>query len=334
MKWIYSPKIDLIFILSPPFIILGTLFLFSDSINLIEENYSTIEWFILIVCIDVAHVWSTLFKTYLNKDAFLKRKNLYLITPLICFILSILFLQIGTLFFWSILAYIAVFHFIRQQYGFMKLYSSPFSKLDQSIDTIAIYTATVYPMLYWFSNIPRKFNWFVDNEFVHFINEPWLLIAQKGYIIIFATYVVKEIYFTLRFKKIQWSKNLLILGTTISWYFGIIYFNNDFAFTALNVISHGIPYISLIYLREIKPKKHTFIFFEKILYSPYSLIFFLFSIVLLGFFEEYLWEIIVWKERFDIHIIWNTPWVKLSTALLMTPQFTHYILDGFIWKQN
>jgi hypothetical protein len=40
-------------------------------------------------------------------------------------------------------------------------------------------------------------------------------------------------------------KNLIIIGTLSSWFFGIVYFNNDLVFTLLNVVSHGIPYMAL-----------------------------------------------------------------------------------------
>ena len=96
-------------------------------------------------------MYSTLFKTYFIKEEFIKRKRLFITIPLLSLLIGFIFFQIGDLFFWSALALVAVFHFIRQQYGFMRIYSR-FEKdrVSGYIDKIAIYNATIYPMLFWF----------------------------------------------------------------------------------------------------------------------------------------------------------------------------------------
>ena len=73
--------------------------------------------------VDVAHVYSTLFKTYFVKGEI--QKNKWLLSRNSCGKLDFRDypFQFGSLTFWSVLALVAVFHFIRQQYGFMRIYA-------------------------------------------------------------------------------------------------------------------------------------------------------------------------------------------------------------------
>jgi hypothetical protein len=75
------------------------------------------------------------------------------------------------------------------------------------------------------------------------------------YFIVIGIWLLKTVVY-LKFKEFNIPKNAVIVGTFLSWYFGIVYFNNDLIFTLLNVISHGIPYIALIYFKEIKQKSN------------------------------------------------------------------------------
>jgi polyferredoxin len=70
------------------------------------------------------------------------RNNYILITYFLFFIVFGFFL-FGSQVFGRFLAYVAVFHFIRQQYGFMRLYSLEM-KPQPWTDNFIIYTATIY----------------------------------------------------------------------------------------------------------------------------------------------------------------------------------------------
>jgi len=150
--WIHKSKTDSIFILFPTFLVLGLVLVCHDWLQQIEVKYSFVTWLVLIVFVDVAHVYATLFKTYFIKEEFQKRKLLYLGLPILCFAIGMVLFLLGSTVFWSVLAYIAVFHFIRQQFGFMRLYSRNElkTKFSTFFDKVVIYTVTVYPMLFGF----------------------------------------------------------------------------------------------------------------------------------------------------------------------------------------
>jgi len=321
-------------ILSPPFLILLIIFLFQKQIQGLENHYSFYTWLFLIVFVDVAHVYSTLFKTYFVKEEIQKKKLLYYGIPALSWILGLILYQFGSLTFWSVLALVAVFHFIRQQYGFMRIYArfEP-DNWSKKIDEVAVYSATIFPMLYWFKT-PRTFTWFIENEFNWLQNIPdYRNFIAVLYFIILSVWVFKTIFEFVKLKKFNIPKIALISGTYLSWYFGIVYFNNDLVFTFLNVISHGIPYVALIYIREIKQKESQQLNKLSIFKSTFGV--FLFVLIILGFalFEEFLWEVLIWREHFSFDFKISLNWFQFLVPLLVVPQLTHYLLDGFIWRK-
>ncbi|WKL46974.1 hypothetical protein Q1W71_18665 [Flavobacterium pectinovorum] len=334
--WIHKAKTDLIFIIGPSFFVLAIIFLFQDYITDIEDKYSFYTWLFLIVFIDVAHVYATLFKTYFVADEFRKNKRRLLLLPTICFVVGIILFSFGSLVFWSFLAYVAVFHFIRQQYGFMRLYARNEQKTKFSvfIDNLTIYASTGYPMLYWFFSSERKFNWFVENEFFKFHNSFFLEILFWVYLIIILVYITYTIYKSIHNNFFNFPKSAIILGTALSWYFGIVYFNDDLIFTLLNVVSHGLPYMALIYFREIENKANVNSRVFSYLRSYNAMFIYILILLIIAFSEEFLWEILVWNENISLTTFDFSNWQFLIVPLLSVPQFTHYLLDGFIWKSK
>ncbi|WP_347066584.1 hypothetical protein [Flavobacterium sp. WV_118_3] len=333
--WIHKAKTDSLFILLPPFLVLAVIVLFQKEILWAEQHYSFYTWLFLIVFIDVAHVYATLFKTYFVASEFQKRKKLLIGVPIACFGIGMLLFSFGSAVFWSVLAYIAVFHFIRQQYGFMRLYSRNEARIktNKYFDSLVIYTATGYPMLYWFLSPQRNYSWFMPQEFLQFESSFLIDIGTVLYCGILSVYVVRTLYLAVKERYFNVPKNMVIVGTALSWYFGIVYFNQDLIFTALNVVSHGIPYMALVYLKEVKQKEEVeAVSRSRINYR--SLLFYVGILLGIAFAEEYLWEITVWQEHFSTASFDFSALHFLLVPLLVVPQFTHYILDGFIWKSK
>lgn len=123
-------------------------------------------------------------------------------------------------------------------------------------------------------------------------------------------------------------------GTGLSWYFGIVYFDNDLIFSLLNVVSHGLPYIGLVYLRELSAGGDRLIAPFKTMRVPVLALSYVAVLLVFAFSEEYLWEIMVWNEHFSATGLRFDGLRFLLVPLLAMPQLTHYLLDGFIWKGN
>jgi uncharacterized membrane protein len=352
--WIYRTWVDLVFIIGPAFVatLVVVLFpgLFRDGANMPPE-----AWLLLIVGVDVAHVYSTLWRTYLDPTEFARHRNLLTYTPIGVWVGGIMLYMIGPMVFWRVLAYLAVFHFIRQQYGFMAVYARKDlrDKWERWVDATVIYAVTLYPILYWHTHLPRNFSWFVEGDFVA-VGGPWL--AEVGFWIYAAcilAYVFKEVRMSL-LRGVNLPKNLIVLGTGLSWYCGIVLRNGDLAFTATNVIAHGLPYIAMVWIYG--RKKHGADRADgadrpdgaggkapngwmKLGFRLAFLPAFVGVLFALAYLEEGLWDGLVWRDHAGLFpwaevLPWlsDTATLAIVVPLLSLPQVTHYIVDGFIWK--
>lgn len=335
MKWIESRSFDLLWIIGPAFLSVLFVLLF-HTLGLAPQTTSPLYWLIFVVFIDVAHVWSTIFRTYLNRKAWHKDQKLFWLVPIACYALGVILHSMGMMLFWRVLAYLAVFHFIRQQYGIFKIYadkSEPQGSQILWLDKLAIYAATIIPMLIWHMDGPREMNWFMAGDFYYlpFKGVTPSLITLGAIILI--GYLVKE----FKGKKSIFTspKSLFLLGTMLSWWVGIVLLKTDWSFTITNVVSHGIPYFALIYLSNMKKR-------EELLWPKVLPTFTIFLLLLgLGYFEEALWDAFIWRDHTHLFsffarlpVVESLEGMSLLVPLLTLPQATHYVLDGFIWRRE
>jgi cytochrome c-type biogenesis protein CcmH/NrfF len=297
----------------------------------------------LVVLIDVAHVYGTLFQTYFDPVRRQQRRTLLWVVPLACYAAGVALHSLGNMVFWRALAYLAIFHFIRQQYGFLRLYGRRERPNSGSWLAVAlIYYATIYPLLYWHLSPGRHFNWFMEGEFVQVDWPTGRLIASFVYGGLLAAYAGWELLCWRRTRNFNIPRNLLLGGTLVSWYAGIIWFNGDLAFTMLNVVSHGIPYLALVWNGGVSPSSTAAQVPRRGAWAGrYGLAIFLLVIGALAYVEEGLWDGLVWREHTRVFGWFHQlPHMESSTLLmwlvplLALPQATHYVLDGFIWRRS
>lgn len=329
--WIRSAKADSILILAP--LLIPVLVVVSFSTYFKTAGLNEFWWVALVLCIDVAHVYSTLFRFYWEPETLKKNHRLLILIPILAFLAGVVLYNIGHLVFWRILAYIAVFHFVRQQYGFMRLYSrkEESTTTERRIDAFAIYGATLYPLIWWHVFGTNKINWFVANDFFQ-LNIP--LVEKIGlvvYICIMILYSWRELNTYLKTRNLNLPRFLLVSGTALSWYFGIVWFQGDLIFTMLNVVAHGIPYMALVWFYGETRNKTNFKF------TLSGLAIFIGILITLAWIEEYFWAQFVWREHLQlfptvIESALQQEWAILVVPALVVPQVTHYILDGYIWR--
>jgi len=138
--WIGGCAFDASFILAPAYAITACVLCFPGFFQ--SHEVTPLLWALLIIGVDVAHVYSTLYRTYFDPLEFRRRRTLYLLVPVLGFLGFAALYSLGDMVFWRVLAYLAVFHFIRQQYGFMMIYRRD-ERRYPGIDKAAIYAATL-----------------------------------------------------------------------------------------------------------------------------------------------------------------------------------------------
>lgn len=333
-KWLFSREIDLSVFLGSAVVSL-LLLAVGWQLGFLNADTPDWTWISAILLIDVAHVWSTSFRTYFDAEEFKSRIWLYTLVPIFGYLFGVFLYSEGEMTFWRILAYIAVFHFIRQQYGWVALYrrkAGETSNLTWWIDASAVYLATIYPLVFWMSSSKRNFAWFIEGDFIN-IPSIFETILFPIYVLALLTYFGKSIYQYFTQGILNIGKDIVVLTTVICWYVGIVALNSDYAFTVTNVIIHGVPYFALIYFYA-KARRETSTKFYRALSNNW--IVFLATLWFLAYVEELVWHKGVWHERnWMFGANWDLEeWKVYLVPLLAVPQLTHYVLDGFIWKRK
>ena len=107
------------------------------------------------------------------------------------------------------------------------------------------------------------------------------------------------------------------------------------------MVSHGIPYLALVWAGGPKPARAPAPARRGAWAGRYGLTVFLGAVVLFAFLEEGLWDGLVWREHGRVFGWFQQLPTVASPGLLMwlvpllaLPQATHYVLDGFIWRRG
>ena len=113
--WLFSRAIDLIALVLPIWATWVVCFLLPEAS--LEQRLPLWVWAVFIVGIDVSHVWSTIFRTYLDRQEFASHRLILVSAPALAFGFFFIVATMSTLWFWRLMAYLAVYHFVRQQFG-------------------------------------------------------------------------------------------------------------------------------------------------------------------------------------------------------------------------
>ncbi len=296
-----------------------------------------------VLAVDVAHVHTTLFRTYFDRAELRARPRLYLLLPLACWTIGVLVHLRSEIWFWRALAYVAVFHFIRQQVGWVMLYRARADERgarSRLLDQAVVYASTLYPLAVWHARLPRAFRWFVDGDFVALPALEAILPALGAIeVLLLVVYFGRAIVASSRGSAPNWGKHLVVATTAVTWYVGIVATDSDFAFTVSNVLVHGVPYVALLwfYTRARGPEAPGSIV---ALVARLGFVAFAGVALALAFGEELVWDRLVWHEA--------PPWFgglrdapllgpvarALVVPLLAVPQATHYALDAVLWRRK
>jgi hypothetical protein len=332
--WLFSAPIDLSVFLGSAVLSL-LLLAVGCQLGILNDESPDWTWISTVLLIDVAHVWSTSFRVYFDAEELKKRIWLYTLVPVFGYLIGVALYSESDLTFWRVLALLAVFHFVRQQYGWVALYRAKLgekSNVSWWIDVCAIYLATIYPLAFWMTRLPRKFDWFVKDDFFSlplFVEQ----ILFPIYVLALITYLAKSIYFYFKNGFLNVGKDIVVLTTVVCWYVGIVALDSDYAFTVTNVIIHGVPYFALIYFYAKSRRETASKFYKSVSHNWFV---FLATLWALAYVEELFWHRGVWHEReFLFGANWNLDdWKIYLVPLLAVPQLTHYVLDGFIWRRK
>ncbi|MEP1094827.1 MAG: hypothetical protein ABJG78_06930 [Cyclobacteriaceae bacterium] len=346
-NWLFGRNLDLATLFLPVWACWAIAFALPNSS--LHSEIPLWVWVTVVIGIDVSHVWSSIHRTYFDKEEFGNHRRLFIVAPILSFVLSFGIAAISVDLFWRALAYVAVYHFVKQQFGFMRIYKAKKGDFrpKRISDNFIIYLSMLYPILYWHLNPDREFAWFVQGDFllVELGASSVAIVSLVGnllYVGLLLLWLVEEIVQNFKMNVgLPVGKILWVMTTAGNWFLGIVWFNSDLVFTITNVVAHGLPYLALIIFYQTKKRNVQASNFSMKRNLRIGLVI-ISSVFLFAMVEEYLWDMMVYRENEDFFSsilsypleLGSTFWQLMAIGLLAVPQVTHYILDGFIWKNN
>jgi hypothetical protein len=304
------------------------------------------EWAFLafVVGVDVAHVYATLFRTYFDRQELVRHKLRYALVPALAYVSAAALWSISPLALFRALAYLALWHFVRQQAGWVALYrarAGDRSLHSRVVDGAAVYAATLYPLLVWHvAPESRRFAWFMAGDFVATSWAaallPW---ARALWLAALLAFVLEQARKLWSERRVELGKALVVLGTTLTWYVGIVATNGDFEFTVTNVLPHGVPYLALLYFYAQQRRREVPQLLGSRLVSL-GLLGFLGVCLALALVEEGAWARIIFHDHVALFggsepgAPPNSGAAALLAPLLVVPQAVHYALDGLLWRRG
>jgi hypothetical protein len=187
---------------------------------------------------------------------------------------------------------------VRQQYGWVALYDrkARASDLERRLDAAAIYASTLGPVIWWHANLPRAFWWFVENDFLSGLPSWVGTVALVLHGLVLSAWLLFQGARVLRGEGLQVGKVLLVLATWTTWFGGIVLAQDDYTFTVMNIVLHGVPYFALLF-------RYTQGRYAEGGYGAFAPLVrlglpgFLVFLAALALAEELLWDRLVWHDR-------------------------------------
>lgn len=338
---IVSPTFDAVWFVGPGVVSLGVAIALGLGGHA-NAPLGLLGWIVLVLLVDVAHVWATLWRTYLDPEVRARqRRRLWILPALVAWFGFLVHLESPTGY-WTVLAYVAIFHFIMQHVGFVAIYGRKRgeSAFDRRLAKVAVWAGTAGPVVWWHANLPREFVWFLEGDLLTGL-PGWFgtlaLVAEAAVLLVF---VGRRVWLGARGNTIVPA---LVLLPAANWTLGIVVLDGDAAFTITNVLMHGVPYLALVWVaggrrnveatlaRVRRSSNAALAWGTAAVVTAYTG-----GLVALAWIEEGLWDRLVWHDHdalFGTPIVLEHPVATaVVVALLSVPQTTHYLLDRWIWR--
>lgn len=325
--WLVSPAFDLAWFSGPALVTAGLALLLPGGLTT-----GFWSWLGLVVLVDVAHTWATLYRAWLDPVTRAERPGLLWGVPVLACTGAMLVHSLARPWFWTVLAYVAVYHFIRQQQGFAALYRAragvPRASWEARVEDALVGGLCLWPVLWWHTHLPREFAWFTEDDFLVGL-PPWVLWPTG---VVLAGLALAWLTLRVTGRRPGLGRDLWVGSTAATWFGGIVLTDGDLSFTLANVVAHGVPYFALVHHTSRRQWEDGSGPVTRAWFQPAMLGAFLLLPVGAALVEELAWDALVWREHFFPRGGLPDGVVAVVTPLLVVPQLTHYLLDGYLWK--
>jgi len=325
--WVFSAKEDFAFFYLP--LILGLLFYVVGFGQGTLLEVPLFLWFKNLV--DMSHVTSTLFPWAQRYRTDSRQRRILLLAPAIVLLVgSLAYYRISAMGFYAAMAYLSIWHIYRQQYGWLMASRAAAQEGTEFriVDTLFLINLIQYPVIFWHSPDSSILLKYLNDDDLILRASPWL--TQFSATVFWTGIVLYGAHLADRWRaghSLNLGKLSIFFSTWLLYYGGLVYFN-DFTLWWWSLgLTHGLPYLWIVYRRSysplaehLSPSAGT-----PLLRRRFALGFaFLFVVILLA----QVWDFSGLPKEFN-----RENWSGWVFPLFWFPTLMHYFLDGFVWKR-
>ncbi len=312
-----------------------TLIYFFVLRNHLSETGWHQEWiaFIILVLIDNGHVYTTVWRTYLNKIE-LRTHSYYWVFPLICFVAVFFTSQFALSWLWSIVIYWTLYHNFKQIFGFYRWYGYLANYRSKTLDLFFYFICLGPVAIFHFG--PRKPEVFLymTGDIFNFDNEMLYKAFLGLYFVVsfsFLMFVIRQMFL----RRCIPATILFFMVTSFVLYGqAFLFVKTSFDIVGPLSLSHGVAYIGIIIesVRRVRDRTGRVpTIFQSVMKGRIlgivGLVFL--TAVLFGCADEYLQDVFVSSVN-NLSEIWRS----VILGLWITPLFCHFYLDSKIWRRD
>lgn len=345
--WIHSWYADSIcFFLIPLVFILLAVLMLPPFNMIVPGKFSYI--ILAVLLIDWGHIFAQYHRIYSNPLEDKKLKWVYPISYLLCIpVIAALVHYSNAGIIDTLLVYFVIYHFIKQQFGFIKIYSKtdgPKSQRESVTETVLFYSSMAAPVLLWHvKGIGYEFKWtmlFWKSPFLEYL--VWPVFAV--YLTSLCLYIHDEYKRTQRNGMFNIPKNLALLTAMIGWGGVSVLTHAPMLIMFTVVLTHDLSYFFYVWMigrrdhKTIKQKVHWFSWWS----IPGFIAYFVFLIVLgdvimtvhLESTQDPNWNYVIWGQIFNGIGVQKGWLLSFGWAIFFATQAHHYYIDRYLWKKE
>lgn len=310
-----------------------------------ETFFIMIAWLGVVDWAHFASLWPRIFSNPVETSLDKKKYVSFFFLIVLAYIILCLFVSERS-FILVLIAYMAIFHVIRQQYGFVRIYSrtdARKTKVEDYFERSLVYLGMITPLIFWhFHNTNPEGVWFRElfkHEFfltAFYVSVCLLSVALTGYIYFEVKRTRQNNYFNI-------AKNLTIFSTLVGW--GIVSFlpQNSLVLAFTVQLHHNLSYVALVWIignRDLRlsQKKGGWSF-----YTMRGLFIYMIGIAILGqvIFTLYI-ELnsqtsshnVLFGSLLNFIPKGEGAFEDLGRGLFFATQIHHFIVDRYLWRKE
>lgn len=279
---------------------------------------------ILFVFFDYFHVYTGIGTALVFPGQLKGREIFYFGFPVLCFAIYSGLFALSPDVFALVYAYASIFHFSRQQIGWMRVTGkrgASFAPWESTLNDLAIYTSTFGFVAYRVFDRPGA-TWFVQGDlgFASFLPSSLILALV---LTVNAAYLLWQIHVAIEHRTVNVSKNVVWFSTFLAWGVSFALFKSvTVAAIALIVVHHAAPFIvlSFFYVRHRRQEGRRSYFGSFAFFAVVGAALF-FSSVENAVLAD--WEPLRYFSS-----------LRFLEPFLATVATYHYAIDSFFWRQS